>query len=247
MRRELPSIVEIFRNDFKNAKVAITTNGLRFAEQASLLKNTGVDQITFHLDSLDQNKYRQHMGNGSVINIIEAIQLAKHLGFFVKLNMVVQKGINDDELGSFLWFSKEHNIPVRFIELMDTGSAKEHVQKHFMSGKEILLAINNTFPIISRGRTDIHSPAEEFYASVLDIAFGLIASDTRPFCENCNRLRLSADGHLRGCLYETQGLPLIEHPEEMANLIRIKTLQKESFHPLQRKNRPNFSMAHIGG
>jgi GTP 3',8-cyclase len=247
LRPDLPTIIEEFSQVFFEIPKALTTNGLCFAALCTDLIRAGLNAVTFHLDTLKDHRYRGIMGRGQVKTVLDAIDLAKAHNLLVKLNVVVQKNINDDEIYDFLWWSKSTSIEVRFIELMNTGSAKDYVQKTFMSGAAILKKIQDRTRILPLARQNQHAPAETFFAPDLNIKFGLIASDTRPFCHSCDRLRLSADGHLRSCLYEPVGKRL--NTDDEAALIReIKNVvgNKTSFHPSVRKS-ADFSMAQIGG
>jgi cyclic pyranopterin phosphate synthase len=214
-----------------------------------VLKSSGLTGATFHLDTLRHERYAAVMGPGDAKKVFKALEKAASLGFYVKINVVVQKGINDDEIWDFLLFSKEIGIEVRFIELMDTGSAKDFVKKAFITGEEILNIIRHYTPVRPMCRQNPQTPAEQFRAEEIGIIFGLIASDTRPFCNQCNRLRLSASGSLRTCLYEPQGqkLDLSQSTDALFRQMHALASGKESFHPLVQKNKEAFSMSNIGG
>jgi cyclic pyranopterin phosphate synthase len=143
-------------------------------------------------------------------------------------------------------------VEIRFIEQMNTGSAKAHVAKTFMSGSDILNRIDRFTKITQLPRHSPHDPAERFFAMDLGVSFGLIASDTRPFCHNCNRLRLSADGRIRTCLYEPNGHEIglvdlsLSDTQVLANLRHIIS-KKQSFHPALNQSGLDFSMAQVGG
>jgi cyclic pyranopterin phosphate synthase len=250
LRKDLPAIVRAFSKKI-SVPLGITTNGLGFFAMKDALVDAGLSAITFHLDTLKENRYRALMGRGSVQKVKTAIALAKRMDLLVKINVVVQKALNDDELVDFLYFSRAHDVEVRFIEQMNTGFARAHVARTFMSGKEILAAIASSTPIKERQRKDPSAPAEQFYAEELALVFGLIASDTRPFCQACNRLRINADGTIRTCLYEPVGIdvgfgkPLGE--DELRKNILAAIAMKRSFHPASNLARRDFAMAQIGG
>lgn len=248
LRSELSAIVQIFSTALSGVECAITTNGLRFIPLKHALLEAGITAITFHIDTLRPERYGLLMGDGELSVVLKSLEHAQKLGINVKLNVVMQKGVNDDEIRDFLLFSKQYGVVVRFIELMNTGSAQEYVRDTFMSGEDILHEVSQHWTISPVGRPDAHAPAELFLAHELGLQFGLIASDTRPFCQACNRLRLSADGHLRTCLYEPQGYKLdCSQGLSLYEQIAAVVSQKTSFHPLNRKERQNFSMAQIGG
>lgn len=247
LRPDISAIIKVF-NNILGVSAHLTTNGLKFLPQMAELKNAGLSATTFHLDTLQEKKYGRLMGRGSVTEVIEAIKQARPL-FLTKLNVVVQKGENDDELWDFLRLSKDLAVEVRFIELMNTGSAKDFVAENFLSGQEILMRIGQYDEIVPLKRKNPSDPAEQFLARKLDVPFGLIASDTRPFCQDCNRLRLSADGHIRTCLYEPLGykIPLDLNVDDMARFISGVILKKTSFHPSLMRERKDFSMSMVGG
>ncbi len=150
--------------------------------------------------------------------------------------MVVQKSRNDDELMDFLEFSKASGVEVRFIEMMNTGSATDFVKRHFLSGKEILKNLEIQAGSTKLSRAQASDPAERFYSSKLGLIFGLIASDTRPFCSDCNRLRLSADGKL--FTYNPRGvdLGLDNDPEEIFGRLMKKNRHQRIFSPRTKKS-----------
>ncbi len=250
LRKELPEIIAAFREFLPNTTLALTTNGLNFSERAHALHQAGLRNITFHLDTLKEARYPSLMGRGSVAQVVFAIEQAKNLGLAVKLNMVVQKSRNDDEVMDFLLFSKSIEVEVRFIEMMNTGSATDFVKKYFFSGGEILAHIEKQAGLLAVARNNASDPAERFYAIKSGVIFGLIASDTRSFCAHCNRLRLSAEGKLLTCLYDPAGADLAVDAEEAEIFERLmaKITAKESFHPNEKKAlRRLFSMAQTGG
>ncbi len=247
LRQELPEIIAYFAEHCPQSSLALTTNGLAFAPLGLKLKSAGLSSISFHLDTLKAERYRQIMGSRGDLSVVLAnIKLARELGFKLKINTVIQRGLNSDELTDFLFWSQKLSIQLRFIELMNTGSADNFVKKHFMSGQEILERIGS---VNSLGRIDKSDPAELF--SWHDTSFGLIASDTMPFCDYCNRLRLSAAGKLYTCLYDPNGTDVgfskPDSEEEIFERIKARMASKVSFHPGLNKPRRLFSMAQTGG
>jgi cyclic pyranopterin phosphate synthase len=246
LRKDLPDIVALFHEALPITPLALTTNGLLFTQQALALKKAGLRSVTFHLDSLKPERFARLMGRGEPSQVIDAIELAQELGFLVKVNCVVQKDLNHDELGDFLRFAKKYSLILRFIELMNTGSAASFVKRHFFSGKAILAEIAQSFHFEARPRDSKSDPSELFFCPELNLNFGLIASDTRPFCSACNRLRLSANGKLFGCLYENHGRP-IDFYGDIRGTILEALENKKSFHPELSSSRRIFSMAQTGG
>lgn len=247
LRDDLADVVAAWRQALPGAELAVTTNATRLLEQAAMLRDAGIDRVTVHLDTLRRERYEALMGRGSPAQVLEAVAVAHRIFDEVKLNVVVQRGKNDDELEDFLQWSKKTGVQVRFIELMRTGSADAVVDDVFMPGREVIDRLGAT-PVPRRHVSD---PAALFVRD--DVVFGLIASDTEPFCGDCDRLRLTADGRLRGCLYESGGVPLGRALRDGADVATIRALvedkvaAKRSFHPLTQSERVPFSMADIGG
>jgi cyclic pyranopterin phosphate synthase len=250
LRPDLPQIVSIFSQTLPKIPLALTTNGLRFNKNcAQNLKYAGLSTITFHLDTLVPDRYEKIMGKGQVITVLDALKRAQDLGFKTKINTVVQKDLNSSELREFLLLSKKLGVEVRFIEIMNTGSAAGFVAHNFISGSDILSLLAQDFNLRPLARIHESDPAEGFFVEELGLRFGLIASDTRPFCQNCTRLRLSADGRLHTCLYDNDAEQLnFENDEESIKAsIKAKIARKTSLHPLVQLPRRIFSMSQTGG
>jgi cyclic pyranopterin phosphate synthase len=254
LREDVAEIVAAWRLGLPDAQFALTTNGQRLASWMEPLKNAGMDRITVHMDALEPEAYRRLMGEGATPQeIIDVIKEAKKLFSEVKINVVAQKGENDHAFIDFLEMAAAIGVQVRFIELMNTGSAADYVKKTFMSGREILARIQENAPVESVGRAHPSDPASLFRLVKGGTLFGVIASDTEPFCDSCNRLRLTAQGRLRGCLYESGGAPLGPVLRAAARdavidaLLDSALLDKRSYHPLASPQRVPFSMADVGG
>ncbi|MBN4077331.1 radical SAM protein [Sulfobacillus acidophilus] len=245
LRKNLPQIINIFRTNFPKSILAITTNAQYLKKRLSEIKNAGISSINVHIDTLKKEKYKSIMGNGCPDDIIENIKIAKRKSLSVKINMVVQKGINDDELIDFLKISAKIGVEVRFIEQMNTGLSSSYVTKTFISGKQILSIIKNQLVLSPINRRNSSDPAMLFQLKNNDVKFGVVASDTQPFCSNCNRVRITADGQIKGCLYEPFGQDL--KAEKTLNNLFTLINNRVSYHPKTSKNSLPFSMSQIGG
>jgi cyclic pyranopterin phosphate synthase len=247
LRPDLHDVVAAWRQALPTAELALTTNGTRLLEQARSLRAAGIDRVTVHLDTLRRDRYQALMGKGSPEQVQEGIAVALRTFDEVKLNVVVQRGKNDDELADFLRWSTRTGVQVRFIELMRTGSANDVVDDVFMAGREVVQRLG----ALPRPRREASDPAALFERD--GVVFGVIASDTESFCSACDRLRLTADGRLRGCLYESGGVPLGEalrhgaSRDDVAALVVAGVNSKRSFHPSTTETRVPFSMADVGG
>jgi cyclic pyranopterin phosphate synthase len=249
LRADLCEVVAAFRSALPDATLALTTNGQRLSGKLSALVAAGLQRATVHVDSLDPARYRALMGEGDVGEVLATVLDARSVLEEVKLNVVVQKGKNDDELGAFLDWSARHRVQVRFIELMNTGSAVAYTQQTFFSGRRILERVGPVTRLPRRAPSD---PAA-LYRTAAGVTFGVIASDTEPFCAACNRLRLTSGGLLRGCLYQSGGIPLgaaVKCGASQAQLrfmIGAALAAKRSHHPVAAVERVPFSMADAGG
>lgn len=252
LRDDLSSVLEAFHDAMPGARLAITTNGQQLDGFLARPARQLVSGVTVHVDSLCAARYRELMGEADPARALDAAVAARAAGLTTKLNVVVQRGLNDDELPDFLAWSRRTGIEVRFIELMNTGSAVDFTRRHFVSGADILAAIARHEPVLPAGRRSPADPAA-LYRLRDGTMFGLIASDTQPFCAACTRLRLSPGGTLRGCLYEPTGVPLGAHlrrgasDEALESIVRLALRAKRSHHPSQPMARAPFSMADVGG
>jgi cyclic pyranopterin phosphate synthase len=247
----LPGIVAAFRAALPQVRLAVTTNGLRLGARLDELVDAGLQGATVHLDSLRPARYRELMGEGDPAAALAAVVKARARLETVKLNCVVQRDRNVDELWHFLELSRELGVEVRFIELMNTGSAVLYTRKAFVSGAEIVRHVARHEPVAPLPRRHPADPSA-LYRTASGITFGVIASDTAPFCSDCDRLRLTPDGRLRGCLYEAGGLPLAEalrgaNTAVGTALVAQALRSKRSHHPSALAPRVPFSMSEAGG
>lgn len=249
LRTDLTQLVAAFHAALPTADLAVTTNGQLLGAKLPELARAGLRRATVHVDTLDPIRYRALMGDGELPLVLASVLEAKALLEQVKLNVVVQRGRNDDELGRFLEWSSRHGIEVRFIEQMNTGSARAYTRETFFSGREILARVGEVERLPRRDAAD---PAA-LYRTADGVVFGVIASDTEPFCGACNRLRLTCDGLLRGCLYQAGGVPVGAavrggaSASGLRDMIRAAAWDKRSHHPLRVVAGAPFSMAEAGG
>lgn len=251
LREDLPEIVSAFREAMPGAELAVTTNGEHLAARLEALIAAGLCRATVHIDSLNPARYRALMGEGDLAAILQTVLHARTVLEDVKVNAVIQRGANDDEIPAFLEWSRRTGVQVRFIELMNTGSAVLYTRKAFCSGAEIVERAGAQGEVRSLPRKSPSDPAALF--SVGGVVFGVIASDTQPFCADCNRLRLTPRGQLRGCLYQPGGIELGQamrdgaSDDALAQLVRLGISNKRSHHPDVAADRAPFSMSEAGG
>jgi cyclic pyranopterin phosphate synthase len=190
--------------------LAMTTNGTQFARQAQELRAAGLQRVTISLDSLRPERFRQLTRRDAHAKVLEGIAAAAATGFDgLKLNSVVVRGFNDDELVDLLAFGREMGAEVRFIEYMDVGGATQWSLGEVVSRAEILTRLEAHYGPIEREEGQGSAPAARFRLRD-GTRFGIVSSVTEPFCGACDRSRLTADGRWYLCLYAQEGIDLKE-------------------------------------
>jgi GTP 3',8-cyclase len=209
LRQHLSALISMISRKPAVKDLALTTNAVFLAEQASELREAGLQRVTISLDTLRAERFLSLTRRDHFQKTMEGIVAAKLVGFTsLKLNTVVMRGVNDDELIDLLLFAKEHQYEVRFIEYMDVGGATRWSSDIVVSQQEILSRLASHFgEIHPEEEPQGSNPAERFILPD-GTRFGVIASTTTPFCGACDRSRLTADGIWYQCLYAKQGLDL---------------------------------------
>jgi cyclic pyranopterin phosphate synthase len=207
LRRDLPVLVEGLAARQAIADLALTTNGVLLRSQARALRAAGLHRITVSLDTLDPVRFRALTRTDELDAVLAGIDAAASAGFAsLKLDTVVIRGINDDELVPLLDYGKRMGAEVRFIEYMDVGGATRWTPDAVVSRREMLTHIEAQFgPVMPLERSS--APADRFLLPD-GTTFGIISSTTEPFCASCDRSRLTADGVWLLCLYAATGTDL---------------------------------------
>jgi cyclic pyranopterin phosphate synthase len=210
LRRDLDQLITMIKAVSGVPEVALTTNGLLLAASARRLKDAGLDRVTVSLDTLQPERMAVFARSAHHADVIAGIDAALAAGFDgVKLNTVVVRGYNDDEIVAIAEFARERAIEPRYIEYMDVGGATRWTSDAVVPRGEIIAALERQYgrsESLARG-SDPHAPAERFRFADGLVA-GVIASTTAPFCRDCDRARVTADGTLFLCLYADQGIDL---------------------------------------
>jgi cyclic pyranopterin phosphate synthase len=190
--------------------LALTTNGLLLAEHAQPLRDAGLDRITVSVPSLDPAVFAQLSGLGHQVgDVLRGIEAAERAGFApLKINVVVIRGTNDREVAAIARYFKERGHVVRFIEYMDVGTLNEWDPDSVVSAREILEQIGRRSPIEPVGRARASDVADRFRYVDDGVELGMIASVTEPFCGDCARARITAEGQLYTCLFGAAGTDL---------------------------------------
>lgn len=226
LRHGLPELVARLREQSAIEDLALTTNATHLAQLAGPLRQAGLDRVTVSLDSLQPERFKRLVRRDALAQVLEGIRAAGAAGFAsLKINTVVMRGVNDDELEALLEFGRQVGGEVRFIEYMDVGGATLWSMDKVCAKAQILARLEERYgPIIPCGPQGA-APAERFRLQD-GTCFGIIASVTEPFCRACDRSRLTADGQWYLCLYAREGMDLRRlvraghPPEELAAFIR---------------------------
>jgi GTP 3',8-cyclase len=236
--------------------VALTTNGFLFQQKARALRDAGLQRVSFSCDSLNRDNFKRMTGRDGLNELLASIRLAQDLGFApVKINAVIIRGINDDEIEALADFAVRESLALRFIEFMPLDSGRAWQREMVMPSREILSRLQQRFalePIVSANKSET---SKRWRIANTRAEVGIIASVTEPFCGHCNRVRLTADGKIRTCLFS-----VVEHDlrsllrsdatdEQVTEFLRRTILQKEERHHI---GEPDFqpasrSMSCIGG
>ena len=228
--------------------LAMTTNGQLLYRYANDLKNAGLKRLNISIDTLDDKKYSEITRGGNLSNTLKGIEKAKSLGFDkIKLNVVLMGGFNDNEIDSFVNITKTEEIDVRFIELMPIGECSKWSLDNFISTDEVLKRCSELEPVQF---DDISSPAKYFMLPNAKGRVGLINPISCKFCNNCNRIRVTADGKLKNCLHsdnETNLKKYLNNREQLKDKIIESIMLKPKEHSLENGNFIKRDMIKIGG
>ena len=186
--------------------LCLTTNGSQLAEKVSALRSAGLTRINVSLDTLNSEKYKRMTRRGDLAKVLEGIFAAKQYGFYpIKINAVIERGVNDDEIIELVDFSRKNGFAIRFIEYMDVGNSNDWKLEKVVSKKEILATIGAHYPLKETGRDDGSAPSVDYQFVDGGGDVGVIASVTEPFCSSCTRVRLTADGKIVTCMFSENG------------------------------------------
>ena len=209
LRHDLPELIRLLRRQPGIRDLAMTTNGILLARHAADLRAAGLDRVTVSLDTLRADRMEEFARSARHGEVLEGIAAAQRAGLGLKLNAVVIRGYNEDELVDLLEFAREWRTEIRFIEYMDVGGATDWAMEQVVTRAEILQTLGRRYGRIDPLETGDWAPADR-YSLPNGTVFGIIASTTAPFCRTCDRGRLTADGSWLLCLYGESGIDLRE-------------------------------------
>ncbi len=208
LRKDLDRLVSLLAANPRIKDLAMTTNGVLLAEQATALRAAGLHRVTVSLDTLRPERFKALTRRDSLAQVLEGIEAVGRGGWpGLKLDAVVMRGTNDDELGDLIEYGRKVSAEVRFIEYMDVGGATHWSMDRVVSRAEMLTRLGARYGAIEPVIEDTSAPADR-YRLPDGYVFGVISSTTEPFCRSCDRSRLTADGMWYLCLYATQGTDL---------------------------------------
>jgi cyclic pyranopterin phosphate synthase len=258
VRAHLPVLVEklaALEGPEGPVDLAMTTNGATLRLIAGTLREAGLRRVNISLDTLDQAKFHRMTRRDELISVLDGIEAAKEVGFDpVKINAVIERNVNDDEIVALATYGREHGVEVRFIEFMPLDADGHWVNNQVVGQDEIVAAIDAVYPIEqlpARGA----APADRFRYLDGGGTIGVIPTVTKPFCGYCDRVRLTADGQFRTCLFATKEFDLLaairagESDDHIAERIEAAVATKWAGHRINQVNfvRPGKSMSQIGG
>jgi cyclic pyranopterin phosphate synthase len=247
-------------------EIALTTNGVLLAQKAAALRAAGLDRITVSLDALTPALFRRMSGieESDPATVLRGIDAAHQAGLGVKVNMVVQKGVNDGEILPMAMLFRDRGQTVRFIEFMDVGNSNDWSHDQVLASNEIVARIHEQFPLTPVGRSTPNEVSERWRYKDRPVEIGVISSVSKPFCGNCSRARISSEGLLYTCLFATSGYDLRQavraepNDETLTRVIQGIWGQREDRYSeirdavlQQKKDRPQarakIEMSYIGG
>tara|TARA_B100000315_G_scaffold260247_1_gene320327 strand:+ start:4933 stop:5862 length:930 start_codon:yes stop_codon:yes gene_type:complete len=209
LRSQLESLIMQLGEVPGLSDVCLTTNASRLVEKSAALRSAGLSRINISLDTLDEEKFKRVTKRDDLTKVLNGVFAAKACGFTpIKINMVVERGVNDDEIISMVEFCREHGFSLRFIEYMDVGNANAWSSSKIVSKNEIFERIQSVYPMHNGDREKPSDPAMQYEFLDRRGDIGFIASVTEPFCTHCTRVRLTADGKLVTCLFSNDGFDL---------------------------------------
>jgi cyclic pyranopterin phosphate synthase len=265
VRKDLDQLVAKVSTIPRLEDLCLTTNGSLLAEQIVALAGAGLKRVNVSIDTLDNEKFTRMTKRGDLAKVLEGIFAAKKYGLKpIKLNAVVERGVNDDDIIPLVEFCREHGFAMRFIEYMDVGNANNWTSEKLVSKKEILEIIGARYPLREVGRDQGSAPAVDYKFVDGSGDIGVIASVTEPFCASCTRVRLTADGKIVTCLFSQVGHDVKRllrggaSDEELVNFIssiwaqrtdrfsdeRLQAMRSASYDP---KSHKKIEMISLGG
>lgn len=261
LRKDLPKLIERIHRIDGVEDIALTTNGTLLKKYAHDLKKAGLSRVSVSLDSLNEERFfEMNGGRGKVKTVLEGIEKAAEAGLLVKINMVVQKGKNEQDIVSMAEYFKDKKQILRFIEYMDVGNSNGWRLDDVVGKKEIIEQVHQISPLASVEPAYKGEVATRYQYQDDSGEIGIISSVTDSFCSNCSRARISAEGKLYTCLFATEGTDLREllrSGEDDASIIKCisdvwenrkdRYSDERNEQTMEKRKKSKIEMSHIGG
>jgi cyclic pyranopterin phosphate synthase len=256
VRADLPVLVRMLSRLRLDLDLSLTTNGLKLTAMADELRAAGLRRVNVSLDTLDRERFHKIARRDRLDEVLAGLEAARRVGFSpIKVNAVLMRGVNEDEAVPLAAWGREHDYEVRFIEWMPLDFQHTWSRERLVPAAEILKAIGETFPLEPARVTDPSAPATLYRYLDGHGTVGVIASVTRPFCGHCDRIRITADGQIRTCLFALKEFDVRgalrggATDEQIADLLRAAVWRKEPGHLINSPwfRQPERGMSAIGG
>lgn len=240
--RELPELIRNLKL-IGIPQVSMTSNGYLLARQAIALRDAGLQSINVSLDAMNEADFYKMAKRGHLDRVLKGIEAALDLGIQVKLNAVIMKGMNEDQIIPLVDYAFSKNIPVRFLEVMSMGHLHHESDKYLFSQQQLLdtIATEHNFKRLPRTA----SATSNYWQTPAGNIFGIIANNSEPFCQDCSRLRLDAEGNMYGCLSTNH--PIAMDPADNDFILQEKLQLAMSQKQLHHFTGSELSMLQIGG
>ncbi len=240
--RELPELIRNLKL-IGIPKISMTSNGYLLARQAAALKTAGLQAINVSLDAVDEAAFYKMAKRKHLDRVLNGIETALNVGIEVKLNAVIMKGMNEDQIIPLVDYAFSKNIPIRFLEVMSMGHLHHESDKYLFSQQQLLDTIAAKYNFKRLPRTV--SATSNYWQTSAGTTFGIIANNSEPFCSDCSRLRLDADGNMYGCL--STNYPIAMSPTDSDYILQEKLQLAMSQKQLHHFVGSELSMLQIGG
>lgn len=258
LRQDLPILVKQLTEIDGIADIGLTTNGVLLGRYGEDLYKAGLKRLNISLDAIDPDVFGKMNGRGTKPDIIlKNIELAKQIGFYLKVNMVVQRGVNDQEILPMAEHFKQLGVTLRFIEFMDVGNDNAWSYEKVVTKKEIFDILNSKYDLVPVDQDYYGEVAKRYRYRDNGVEVGFITSVSESFCSTCTRARLSSDGKLYTCLFASDGFDLKsllrnnysdrEILEQMKQVWRNRTDRYSDERTMMTQKRKKINMNYIGG
>jgi len=205
--------------------ISVTTNGVGMSGKVARLKEHGLSSVNVSLDASTESAFQEITGFNKYQNVLSAIETCLNVGLKVKLNTVILKGNNTDEILPLLDFAQNYKIEIRFLELMRMGKIQSYFDHFYFSAGDIINTISKSYKVETVGRPE--SSTTRYYKLESGYKFGIIQNESAPFCKDCDRLRLGSDHKLYGCITAKKGISTPKDNDDWGKVLNDALAQKQ--------------------